>query len=62
VLTGLTDILIDRTVVLKTLVAGFRLARTAKAVSSRSAKSSAASPMPNIISIYDLGTNDDGSA
>ena len=55
------DTLIDRTVVLKTLVAGFGLPELQKQF-LREAQILGRLSHPNIISIYDLGTNDDGSA
>jgi serine/threonine protein kinase len=55
------DTLIDRTVVLKTFAQGFGSADLQKQF-LREAQILGRLSHPNIISIYDLGTNDDGSA
>jgi len=55
------DTLIDRTVVLKTFTHGFGSAELQKQF-LREAQILGRLSHPNIISIYDLGTNDDGSA
>ena len=55
------DTLIDRTVVLKTFATGFGSPELQKQF-LREAQILGRLSHPNIISIYDLGTNDDGSA
>src|SRR5215469_3850822 len=55
------DTLIDRTVVLKTFATGFGSPELQKEF-LREAQILGRLSHPNIISIYDLGTNDDGSA
>jgi len=55
------DTLIDRTVVLKTFATGFGTPELQKQF-LREAQILGRLSHPNIISIYDLGTNDDGSA